>query len=754
MHSIVRAGARQPRGSVAALAWLLAASSATLAPAGFAWCPAVQGQTAAESSRRAQEPSIDQEKPVPSGPATTFSEQISLRDLAVACAHSLDIPLEFDPAAMTGDVRLVPGALYSPQEVLETFERELVVRGMTTVQPPGAQVLRVAPLADAPSLARLEGVSLAGARAGFVKVLVPLSQRTPEEILPILQMLISKPAGSITPAKEASTLLIADLRSNVAQILAFLDLLDRAVDEPKIVEIVLKHTSPVAMGALIERVTASRKSVAGEALDGALLALPENRSVLVIAPEGEVDWWTQAIARFDRPEPVTTQSYVPERFGLAETAKLLDELVRGDIGTESPRTWRVVQDQLTGTLFVTTTPSKHEEVKKALHRLEATSPDGRRPMRVYSIRHRQVEEVLELLQDLLAAGVLEQPEGAKALEPAPAPPQGVTAPLQQATSTRIVARASMPSGDITLSADEGTNRLIAFGPAPLLDQLGNLIATLDVRHAQVMVEALVLSLSESQTRDLGFELQRIGSLGSSQAGIANLFGLGSPDPNLATLPPASGAGFSGVVLEPGEFSAVVRALETLNHGRSLTIPKVLVGNNQEATLDSTVQTPYASTNASTTVATTTFGGTFDAGTAIAVKPQVSDGDQIVLDYSVSISAFVGQPADPSLPPPRQETKLRSVVTVPDGSTVVVGGLEIENEGRSTSQAPWLGSVPLVGTLFRDDSKSSSKSRFFVFLRCNVVKGRSFEDLRWTSAKALEDAGLEGDWPTLEPRIIR
>ena len=58
--------------------------------------------------------------------------------------------------------------------------------------------------------------------------------------------------------------------------------------------------------------------------------------------------------------------------------------------------------------------------------------------------------------------------------------------------------------------------------------------------------------------------------------------------------------------------------------------------NEEATLASTLQTPFASTNASNTVATTSFGGTFDAGTTISVKPQVADGDQLVIDYSVSV----------------------------------------------------------------------------------------------------------------------
>jgi len=70
----------------------------------------------------------------------------------------------------------------------------------------------------------------------------------------------------------------------------------------------------------------------------------------------------------------------------------------------------------------------------------------------------------------------------------------------------------------------------------------------------------------------------------------------------------------------------------------------------------------------------------DAGTTITVKPQVAEGDHLVLDYAVSVSTFVGEPADPALPPPRQENQLQSIVTVPDGYTVVVGGLERLSEG--------------------------------------------------------------------------
>jgi general secretion pathway protein D len=271
----------------------------------------------------------------------------------------------------------------------------------------------------------------------------------------------------------------------------------------------------------------------------------------------------------------------------------------------------------------------------------------------------------------------------------------------------------------------------------------------------VQVEALVVNLTDNQTRQLGVELQSFGTEDGTFVRLASLFGLGSPDP-VSSLAPAAptGAGFSGVVLNPGEFSAVVRALETLSDGRSLTIPKVLVANNQQAVLDSTLQSPYASTNASTTVATTTFGGTFDAGTTITVKPQGADGDQILLEYTISLSNFVGQPASAELPPPRQENRLQAVASIPDGSTVVVGGLDVDTEIEGERRVPFLGALPLLGHIFKDTTRIRTKSRFFVFLRCNVMQDEMFEDLRWVSRPAMTAAGIEDGWPKLEPRVIR
>src|SRR5262245_40891716 len=104
------------------------------------------------------------------------------------------------------------------------------------------------------------------------------------------------------------------------------------------------------------------------------------------------------------------------------------------------------------------------------------------------------------------------------------------------------------------------------------------------------------------------------------------------------------------------------------------MPKMPVNDNQQANLDTVAPQPFASTSASDTVATTSFGGFENAGTTISVKPQIAKGDHLILEYAVSLSAFVGESSDAGIPPPRQQNNLRSVVTLPDGYTVVVGGI--------------------------------------------------------------------------------
>ncbi|TAJ19325.1 MAG: hypothetical protein EPO68_06485, partial [Planctomycetota bacterium] len=81
-------------------------------------------------------------------------------------------------------------------------------------------------------------------------------------------------------------------------------------------------------------------------------------------------------------------------------------------------------------------------------------------------------------------------------------------------------------------------------------------------------------------------------------------------------------------------------------------------------------------------------------------------------------------------------------------------LEIQRTSEGSSQVPWLGDLPLVGAIFRSRGTESSKSRFFVFLRCSVMRAQNFEDLRWSSRADLKAAAIPNGWPTLSPRVMR
>ena len=679
-----------------------------------------------------------------------FAREMDFAEVISSASNVLGIPIDFDPAEIKGKVALRVPESVTPAEFWRIANQALASRGFATIQSPGSGSISVVPIASAAGLARLEESGLASAKAGFVKVLFRLEHERADAAADAIKLVLSK-SGSVNALKEARSVIVTDFAPNVAQAGRVADVIDVSNEDFSVDEIPLERAGAPNIVAVLEQVRAAQKLVFGTNPRGSVLAHPSGKALLVIAPRGEHALWGELIRQFDQAEAVRTAHYTPHRFGLKETAKLVEDVVRGTAASSDA--WRMVVDELTGTLVITTTASRHAEVEKLFDRLEETQGDARKPLRSFAIRNRGVEELRGMLQGLLDAGALKEALKQSAPLAASAPAQGVTAPLASTSTAPSSMTTDKLGEEVILTVDKATNRLVAMGNGRALDELGKLIKELDVKTPQVLVEVMVVTLTENQTRSLGVEMQRLGHDGDVEVKLATLFGLGSPDPTGPGLPASSGTGFSGVVLDPGTFSAAVRALETVNHGRTMTIPKVLVNNNQPATLNSVVQTPFASTNASTTVATTTFGGTLDAGTTISVTPQIADGDLLVLDCQVSLSAFVGA-ATATLPPPRQENSLKSLVTVPDGYAIVVGGLEVKMESEGRTQVPILGDIPLIGALFGTRTKSEDRARFFVFIRCSVQRSQTFEDLRYVSAPALEAAGVDDGWPKVEPRWIK
>lgn len=685
-------------------------------------------------------------------------------------SERLGINVEYDAAKIKGTVTLRLGGGITDEELWQLTNRLLASRGFTTVRRAGEDTISVVPLAEAIDAARIEpeGVSSDGRTpAGFRTQVVRVTHASTQSVVDSLQPLVGK-SGRITRVGQSDRLLVSATADQMDLVHRFLLELDAPGAATTIAEVRIEHLEAERLMALVEQVQASRELVSGRRVPGKLLRAPDGDSVLIVAPDGDLAAWRALITSLDQREPVLTRSYSPAHFGLDEVRSLIESTVAPGADRADER-WRIVTDSLTGSLLITATEIQHEQVEALMQRLADAPAETRRPMRSWTMRNRPVDEVVSVLEGLLAAGAIEASVESEATSSAdfaergtmdadvgqlrrvPPPPESRNFPL--APSTPAQPRSVSTRSDLTLTSDTGTNTLIAVGSPRLLDQVDVLLATIDIRQPQVMIEVLMLGLTDAETKDLAVHLDHIVTKGGTLVRLASLFGI-SDFAGRTSTSGLAGAGGTAVILDPGDFGVLVRALETLNQGRTLSMPRVLATNNIAATFNSTVNEPYLSTNASDTVATTSFGGSESAGTQITITPQIAAGDHLLLEYNVTLSAFVGESADPALPPARQQNVISSTASIPDGYTVAVGGFEFTAEGDSVNQVPLIAKVPLLGELFKSRSHSGSRTRFYVFIRANVMRSTNFDDLKYISDQWAGDADLDTGWPTVQPQVIR
>ncbi len=309
-------------------------------------------------------------------------------------------------------------------------------------------------------------------------------------------------------------------------------------------------------------------------------------------------------------------------------------------------------------------------------------------------------------------------------------------------------------GNEAVTADTNTNTIIVRGGPEVQRTYRRLIETLDKRRPQVLLEATVVTIDTSHDFSFGVELSAH-SNGATKFLSFSQFGLSTVDVATGALTPIANTGGTAAVIGTGVANAVIQALVTDSHARVQSAPRVLVNDNATGLLADIAEQPFSSVNASTTVATTSFGGYADAGTTITLTPHISEGDYLQLEYAVELSSFTGQGnAATGEPPPRQTDRVESKVTIPDGSTIIVGGLNRRTADRSVSAVPILGQIPILGYLFSSRTNDATTETLFVFLRPTILRDEQFLDLRNLSEADLHDAGVPSNFPKSRPVVMR
>lgn len=710
-------------------------------------------------------------------PQVQLSGTMELPRLLDLCAETLDIAIEYDPGTVKGTVTLRHTSPASDRDLWDLTNRQLAARGFTTVIMPGSGAYTVVQLQGAAGSARVEaGLDAsdiapedeqAGIRSdlppGFMTIIYEPEHLTPQQLAESLQQLLSKPGGAAQPLGTAR-LVISDLSPRLVQIFDAVKVLDVPSEEVRVEQVQLRFLPATQAVALAMQLALKREQAGAPKLEGEVVPSPDARGVMIIAPASSIETWRGLVQSVDQLEPVETRTYPVLTHSPRDVASLIDTTIRQAPDLPPDPRFRVVVDQLTDSLVVTATASQHQAIEALLLRLETLPAGERRQMRAIPVKHRPAADVLAIVDSLISAGAVSFEAPSQSAPPTADERSGINRapggllPDAPDMPREPSERTSRPTGpheepELTLTLDGGTSTIIAIGPPRVLDQVASLVTSLDVRQRQVELQVLLVSLSENQTRDLGAEIRGEVGIGEIDLKLSSLFGLsGAGGGAVPTI--GSASGFSGLVLSPGEFNVLIRALETLNQGRTLSMPRVVVANNQQATVDSVLQQPFTSINAGDTVSTTSFGGTQDAGTQVTLLPQVSSADHVILDYSISLSAFVGDSPAEGLPPPRQQNSLQSVVTVPDGYTIAIGGIELNTESKATSQVPFLSRIPLVGELLKDRSSTQGRQRFYAFIRPTILKSDDFADLKFLSERSRNEAEIDDGFPHLEPQVIR
>ncbi len=304
-----------------------------------------------------------------------------------------------------------------------------------------------------------------------------------------------------------------------------------------------------------------------------------------------------------------------------------------------------------------------------------------------------------------------------------------------------------------VTAHEATNVVIVKAPGKLQAQFARIIGELDVRRPQVYIEVKILAVSN--TKD--FRLAVEGQINVGQFATQTAFGLGSVaaggvfgDPKL---PLAGLGGYSASLIKSQYVPLILEAIQTDTDARILSSPQLLVNDNEEAEIRSVEEQPTTTTTFGTNTDQTSFNGYQEAGTTLTVTPSISEAGYLRLRYEIELSNFTGSGSN-GIPPPKNTRNVRSdSVTIPTDTTIIVGGITVNDTRKTVVKVPGLGDIPLIGFLFRDTNKITSEQILYIFITPRILNDRNFADLRLLSKGPQEYAGIDSGLPVLEPTTI-
>ena len=463
-----------------------------------------------------------------------------------------------------------------------------------------------------------------------------------------------------------------------------------------------------------------------------LLPHPTSSTLLIADRAANVERIEKLIRRLDQASASDVEVIPLQHANASEvvrTLTLLQPNGAGDIGVN-----KIAADERTNSVLLAGDRARRLRMKALITHLD-TPLAGNDALQVIYLRYANAEQLVPILETAMAGMTGES--GAPAAE-------------GQASRSAIQAHAE-------------TNSLIISAPPAVFRGLKEVVRQLDIRRAQVLIEALIADVSDSTAKEIGIQWQNTSnSLESGSGGVFGgtnfpgtsgtngIVGLSSDPTGLAQLGGLNLGYVGGTVTLPGtdvpilQIGALARALGSDNTSNVLSTPSTMTLDHQEASLSVGQEVPFItgqySTNASTTGSSSNGNAglvnpfqTIDrreVGLKLKVTPHVNEGDAVILDLDLEISSLAPttRAATGAVDLITNTRKLATRVLVQDRGLLVLGGLTSEEQSDSVQKVPGLGSIPVVGNLFKYRNSNVNRRNLLMFLTPTITRDSISEQM--------------------------
>lgn len=441
---------------------------------------------------------------------------------------------------------------------------------------------------------------------------------------------------------------------------------------------------------------------------GHLVASAESNVLIVSDSAANVERIADLVARIDLDGREELELIPLRHASAAEVVRVLTGLQTGE--ERARARVHMMADERSNSILLGGDPRRRVAMRAMIGHLDTPIEAGN--IQVVYLRYAKAEELAEVLRGLIAG--MDLPGNGEA-------------------------RAAAARGGVSIHPHESTNALVLNGPADVVRDLRMVIQQLDVRRAQVLVEAVIAEVSWEKATELGVQWG-IGDPNSA-VGLVNFNRTGSGIVDLAggidaflrgalATPPSLGDGlFLGGVGQSGSttIAALVRALVADSSSNILSTPSLMTMDNEEAEIVVGQNVPFIAGRS-----IEQSGQAFDTiqrqdvGVMLRVKPQINEGNAIRLEIEQEVSAIApGTTTAADLITSKRS--LRTIVMVEDGQMVVLGGLIDDLLVQTEDKVPGLGDIPGLGRLFRYDTARKEKRNLMVFLHPVIVQDGAVQD---------------------------